>query len=70
MINLQITKAITNERYEEQMEAYSKELYRGYMFENKRMNEEPRLVIVQNLCNVTITEDQWEAIRKEIIKEF
>lgn len=69
MINLQITKAIKNENYEEEMEAYSKGL-RGYMFENKRMSEEPRMVIVQDLCNVTITEDQWEAIRKEIIKEF
>ncbi len=69
MINLQITKAITNEAYEDEMKAYSSRGGYGYTHQNMTAME-PQRIIVKNLCNVTITEDQWEAIRKEIIKEF
>lgn len=69
MIKLTIEKEITNENFEKEMEEYNQNNRRNGMYNNNRYDG-PRPTKIENALQVTITEEQWVAIRKAVIEQF
>lgn len=67
MIKLIITKEVPNEQFEKQIEDYNRNNRGGY---HNNGYEMPRETKTANMLDVFLTEEQWEAIKKEVIKVF
>jgi len=69
MIKLTIEKEITNKEFEKEMAEHNQNNRRNGMYDNNRYGE-PRLTKIENILQVTITEEQWVAIKKAVIEQF
>ncbi len=69
MIKLTIQKEVTNEQFEQELKAFEERNRYG----NRMIHEDagyPRPTKVANLLEVTLTEEQYEAIKKAVIEKF
>jgi len=71
MIKLQITKLEKNENYEEELKKF-KEEHNGYSDRNFNVNNYniPQSEVTKNILDVSITEEQFNAIRKAVLENF
>jgi hypothetical protein len=72
MIKLKITKFDKNEKYDEQLENYERVQKQGIWNRNYNDADVPRPYPdkVDSILEVEVTEEQWEAIRKEVLTRF
>ncbi|RLI72258.1 MAG: hypothetical protein DRP02_02270 [Candidatus Gerdarchaeota archaeon] len=68
MIKLTITKHTENPDYEKELDNVNRS-FRGAMHHDMRA-EDVNKHIVEGLLTISITEKQFETIRKEVLKEF
>ena len=70
MIKLTIEKKVKNEKFEEQVKLIKEERKNNYGYSNNLEKPYPEEYTVEGALKVEITEAQFEAIRKEVLKVF
>ena len=71
MIKLIIIKNIPNENFEAEMQEFNERNRMSMMSPKYRDSEYiPSATKTENVMEVSITEKQWEAIRKSVIDQF